>query len=319
LRRVDQSDLSIFEFDYDLTFMVFFLSPDEKVYARYGGRDSKNADNRQSLEGLRYTMESVLRMHRQQEPDFAPRTQTKPLFIREVANNVRRGCMHCHQVKETLNDQIMAKGDWTRERVWRFPLPENLGFRLDVDRGNIVERVDSGSAAAKAGLKSGDMLTRLGEVPIHSFADAQFALDHAADRGGLDIKWSRGGAPNQGSLELTPGWKKTDISWRASMRRLIPDLPLYGNDLSANEKQTLAVPSRRLAFRQNERVHSQAKKAGIQAGDIILGVEGQELEMGVDDFLRYVQSEYIVGDTIHLAVLRDGRPLKVPLVLSVRQ
>jgi membrane-associated protease RseP (regulator of RpoE activity) len=319
LRRVDQSDLSIFEFDYDLTFMVFFLSPDEKIYSRYGGRDSKNADNRQSLEGLRYTMESVLRMHRQRSTDFAPRQETKPHFIREVANNVRRGCMHCHQVKETLNDQLMASGAWTRERVWRYPLPENLGFRLEVDRGNVVEHVTPDSVASRIGLQAGDILTRLGGAPVHSFADAQFALDHAADGGKLGIDWVRGGAVSQGTLQLTPGWKKTDVSWRASMRRLVPDLPLYGDDLTDSEKKSLGLSNNRLAFRQNERVHSRAKEAGIRAGDIIVGVDGRVLEMGVDDFLRFIQSEYVVGDTINLGVVRDGKPFMVPLVLSVRQ
>ena len=38
LTRIDGEDLNLFEFDYDLTFMVFFLSADQKVYARYGSR-----------------------------------------------------------------------------------------------------------------------------------------------------------------------------------------------------------------------------------------------------------------------------------------
>jgi hypothetical protein len=33
---VDDVDLNTFEFDYDLTFMVFFLNANGKVYARYG-------------------------------------------------------------------------------------------------------------------------------------------------------------------------------------------------------------------------------------------------------------------------------------------
>lgn len=319
LRRVDQSDLSIFEFDYDLTFMVFFLSPDEKIYARYGGRDSKNADNRQSLEGLRYTMQSVLRMHGRPAPAFAPRRETRPLFIREVAGNARRGCMHCHNVKEALNDQLVANGVWSRERVWRYPLPENLGFRLEVDRGNVVERVAPESAAGKAGLMAGDILGRIGDVPIHSFADAQFALDHAPEKAKLGVTWIRDGVASAGSLELTPGWRKTDISWRASMRRLIPDLPLYGDDLNAAEKKSLGLSERMLAFRQNDRLHSRAKEAGFQTGDIILGIDGRDVEMGVDDFLRFIQSEYVVGDKINLIVLRNQKELKISLVLSTRQ
>ena len=60
--------------------MVFFLNADGKMYARYGGRDGKGPDERQSLEGLRYTMQSVLDMHRAPEKAFAPRddASTRP-------------------------------------------------------------------------------------------------------------------------------------------------------------------------------------------------------------------------------------------------
>ena len=73
LTRIDNLDLNLFEFDYDLTFTVFFLNADGKVYARYGGRDGKDPDGRQSLAGLRYTMESVLEAHGKPEKEYAPR------------------------------------------------------------------------------------------------------------------------------------------------------------------------------------------------------------------------------------------------------
>src|SRR5438067_12657941 len=78
LTRIDDVDLNLFDFDYDLTFMVFFLNAEGKVYARYGGRDAEGPDKRQSLEGLRYTMESVLRMHGRAEKSFAPKARTAP-------------------------------------------------------------------------------------------------------------------------------------------------------------------------------------------------------------------------------------------------
>ena len=296
--------------------MVFFLSADEQIYARYGGRDSKNADNRQSLDGLRYTMESVLRMHREQRPEFTPRQDEKPKFIREVVGNQRRGCMHCHQVKEALNREIVTRGEWTHNRIWRYPLPENLGFRLEVDRGNVVERVVPDSVAAKAGLRKGDVLHRVGAVPIHSFADAQFALDHTPEQGTLGLSWIREGSASSSSIDLLPGWRKTDISWRASMRHMVPDLPLYGEDLTANEKKSLGLAESRLAFRQNERLHSRAKEAGFQIGDVILGIDGLNLTMGVDDFLHHIQSEYVVGDKVILSVVRNQKSLKIPLVLT---
>jgi len=40
-------DLRLFDFfDHDLNFFVFFISADERVYGRYGGRDGKSAEGR---------------------------------------------------------------------------------------------------------------------------------------------------------------------------------------------------------------------------------------------------------------------------------
>ena len=138
ITRIDDYDLNLFEFDYDLTFAVFFMNADSKVYARYGGRDAKDADNRQSLEGLKYTMQSVLAMHERETKQFAPRTEAKQTYLRDVTGWYGGGCMHCHQVQEAINDKLVRTGDWRRERAWRFPLPENIGVRLEVDRGNVV-------------------------------------------------------------------------------------------------------------------------------------------------------------------------------------
>src|SRR5262245_1825278 len=165
--------------------MVFFLNSDEKVYARYGGRDPSSADSRQSLEGLRYTMESVLEMHDRETKQFAPRTETRRKYARDVTGWYGGGCMHCHQVKEAINDRLMREGNWMREMAWRFPMPENIGIRLEIDRGNVVEAVLPNTPAAQAGMDSGDVLETVGGVPIHSFADAQFALDRASAKGSL--------------------------------------------------------------------------------------------------------------------------------------
>ena len=237
LTRIDNLDLNLFEFDYDLTFMVFFLNAEEKVYARYGGRDAESADGRQSLEGLRYTMQSVLQMHQAAEKRFAPKSQKSPKYIREVAVGRRRGgCLHCHQVKEILNTQLQKLGQWSRERIWRYPLPDNLGLVLEMDRGNVIKEVHDHSAAAAAGLRSGDVVQRLGPVPIHSFGDAQFALDRAPASGSIPIVWRRGEQITTGNLTLPRGWRKSDISWRPSLQRLVPAARLYGIDLTADEK-----------------------------------------------------------------------------------
>ena len=63
-------DLRRFEFDYDLTWFVFFLNADETIYGRYGGRDASDAEARISMKGLRYAMDRALEAHK--SPPAAP-------------------------------------------------------------------------------------------------------------------------------------------------------------------------------------------------------------------------------------------------------
>jgi hypothetical protein len=316
LTRIEDLDLNLFEFDYDVTFMVFFLDKDERVYARYGGRDADSPDRRQSLEGLRYTMQSVLQMHAGGEKAFAPKSQEAPRHLRPgLARSGSGRCLHCHEVKEALNAEVHRAGKWSRDLIWRYPLPENLGFALTVDQGNVVGEVRDRSPAAVAGLKAGDVVRRLNGVPIHSFADAQLALDRAMQAGSIGVAWQRGNQTQRGSLRLPDGWRRTDISWRTSMQDYVPSARLYGTDLTPAEKQGLGLAANQLAFRQKYPISDQAKAAGIREGDIILGVDDKRLALDRIDFHTYVRSNYLVGDRLTVNLLRDGKRQKLSMML----
>lgn len=314
LSRIEDIDLHHFEFDLDLTMMIFFLDAEGKIYARYGGRGPDDADAHQTLPGLRYTMESVLAMHASKTPRFAQPTSTRPLFVKDLGRR-RGGCVHCHTAKEMIYSRLASQGKWTRDMAWRYPLPDRLGFVLDVDRGNLVARVVPDSPAARAGLKVGDRLETVGEVPIHSIGDVQFALDPVPAQGKLTLAWARGDERAAATLDLPEGWRRFDISWRTSQSGMVPSLHVYGEELTAAEKQKLGLAANRTAFRQQERVHSHARNAGIQPGDIILGVDAQPFELEVLDFLRHIRSHYLVGDRVQIDVIRAGRRLQVPMKL----
>jgi len=315
LTRIDGVDLNLFEFDYDLTFMVFFLNKDKEVYSRYGGRDSESADKRQSLEGLKYTMQSVLSMHEREDKTLAPKSIVTSQFIKQFTGQKGRGCTHCHQVKEALDSEAHGSGQWSRDMVWRYPLPENLGFSLEVNRGNRIKEVKAKSCAAEAGLKGGDVLKSLNGVPIHSFGDAQYALDIAPRDGSIAVIWQRDGKELQKKLALPAGWRKTDASWRPSVRHLIPSARLGGAELTAAEKKALGLSEKQLAFRESEPVSRQAQEAGIRAGDIILGIDEKPSEMNVMGFQDYVRGNFLIGDKLTINIIRDGNRDKVTMTL----
>ncbi len=314
LTRVIDVDINLFAFDFDLTMMTFFLSPEGKVYSRYGGRDSKDAENRLSLAGFRHTMESLLAMHKSQTPQVAKRAVEKPLYPKDM-NIAKRGCVHCHNVKEQQEIDLTKAGKWSRDQVWRFPPPDNLGLNLEVDRGNVVRDVTPDSPAAKAGIVKGDQLRTLKGIPVHSFGDTIYALDSAPAKGHVEVVWARGEMTQSAKLELTEGWRKTDITWRPSQQDRIPSLKLAGDDLTADEKKVLGLKPEQLAFRQQKEVSSHASKAGFKPGDIIVGVDNLEPELTVTKFLSLVRRSYLVGDQVNVHIFRDGKRLKIPMKL----
>jgi predicted metalloprotease with PDZ domain len=317
LTRIDDVDLNLFEFDYDVTMMIFFLNAEGKVYARYGGRDTKDADGRQSLPGLAYTMRSVLAMHERDQKAFAPRSEEKVRTARDGSLRVNgRGCMHCHQVKEAITADLQRRGQWSRDLFFRYPLPENLGFDVEVDRGNVVKDVNAKSPAATAGLKPGDTLTRLNAVPTHSFGDVQFALDRAPLSGTIPVSWQRDGKVMDASLKLPEGWRKTDLAWRPSMRRAIAVARMYAKDLTPAEKKEIGLGEKQLAFRLINSVSAQSEAAGLKVDDIIIDMDDKHLALTVEAFRRHVESNYLVGDKAKLQVLRDGKPMTVQLTFK---
>jgi hypothetical protein len=153
-------------------------------------------------------------------------------------------------------------------------------------------------------------------VPIHSLADAQFALDRAPTRGKIDLTWERAGKSQSGPVVLAEGWRKSDITWRPSMRRMIPSLPLFGTDLTEAEKKALGLPARQLAFRQRAEVNSRARAAGVLAGDVILGIDDRSFAgMDASDFRQQVRKEHLAGDEVKINILRDGKRLTVAFTL----
>src|SRR5262245_51113054 len=53
-----------FQFDYDLTWMAFFMDAEDRTYTRYGGRDDKDAESHLNRESLIGVMQQVLKLHK---------------------------------------------------------------------------------------------------------------------------------------------------------------------------------------------------------------------------------------------------------------
>jgi hypothetical protein len=124
-----------------------------------------------------------------------------------------------------------------------------------------------------------------------------------------DLAWA-------GSLILASGWRRTNVTWRPSLLDLLPSLTIYGSDLTAKEKKALGLDEKRLAFRQDEPVHSAAKAMGVQLNDVIIGVDGKVMEMSMEQFLGHVRQNYLIGEMMTLNLLRAGKRLDLKVKLK---
>ncbi len=63
LVQANAMDLTLFKFDFDLTFAAFFLNADGTIYGRFGTRSDEAAMRDISMEGLRKALQGALELH----------------------------------------------------------------------------------------------------------------------------------------------------------------------------------------------------------------------------------------------------------------
>lgn len=314
-------NLNVFDFDYDLTWVGFFLNADETVYGRFGGREADSAEKYLTLPALRYALQRALETHRSRPVHSTPSLVTVQ-YAEELPAARRlapRACIHCHQVYDFRNEASQAAGTWRLDDAWVYPEPRNLGLILSTAQGDGVLAVTAGLAAERAGLRAGDTLRSVNGHSVASFADVQYALHQAPAEGRIAVTWEREGRTVGGQLELHRGWRQTDRSWRASTRRLGPAPVVQGEDLTPEEKQALGLASDQLAFRLGAFLTATARQAGLRGTDVILGLEGESFTMSERQFVTHLRLHFKPGDRVTLQVLRDGQRLRVPLTLPPRK
>jgi len=210
-------DLSIFQFDWRLTWAVFLMNSDKAVYGRFSPR------HQEDVEGLRKAMEGALVLHKGypgnkdelagkkgialpwKAPEEMPVISEKGKF--QPAEG-KKGCIHCHNVQEGATKSFKQAGQPIPERFFApYPTPQRAGFMLDATEQTRVIDVTSGSPADQAGLKVGDKVGRFGGQPILSIADVQWVLWSSPDAGTIKAELDRGGRKVEASLALPAGWR----------------------------------------------------------------------------------------------------------------
>jgi len=313
-------DMNRFRFDYDLTFAALMMDPDGTVYSRFGARDAQSETARLSIAGLKRAMKAVLALAQARSRHPAPAAM-KPFTLADIpayrdSPQAKAECAHCHFANNFRFRQLRLEAKFSKDLLFQYPLPENLGITLEVDRNNVVAATAPGSPAAAAGIRPGDVILRAGEIPVLTGADVQFALNSAPDPGSISLEIQRTGKPFAPvTLSLPRGWRRTDISWRASQDSIPPTVGFWGEPLDASQREQRSIPAGKLALRVTHFFSGEkwAKtRGGLQMQDVITGINGESLpEMSARQFHSYFRLRFNVGDSATLNILRGSERIEL--------
>jgi serine protease Do len=328
-------DLSLFQFDGDMTFVAFFLNADRTIYGRYGTKHARDL----SLEGLNRAMLVALALHEahpKEKAALAKKTGPAPPWKTPEAMPALQkkhkqgdvssyGCIHCHTIREGEMISRWKGGEWLRDRMlWQYPLPNALGLDLDPKDAQTVRAVADGSAAHAAGFQAGDRVIRVDGQPIISVFDVQWVLHHAAEPGTVEFGILRKGQGMRLSLALAEGWRRR-IGFHRNNTTSLLQFSIAGffcDVLSAGEKQKRAIEDGSLALRvsylpsaKDPDPNLNAVNAGLRTGDVIVQVDELRTKVTADEWLVYLLQKKQPGGMIDLTVLRNGatHPIRVPL------
>jgi hypothetical protein len=309
-------NIGLFEYDYDQTWMSFFLDPDGRVISRYGSRDSTSADSHNTSEGLRNAMREALSAAKEDAvkklPPYAMPQKTLadiPAYNRMYAGS----CGRCHMANEAIYEQKRADGTLKPGAFFLYPLPENIGIKLDLAKTNKIKAILPNSIAEKHDLRVGDSIRRANGQRIITTADMQYVLDKLDSPGKLTLDLDRKGKAVQVEMELTGNWRASDVSWRKSIRMRSSQNAFTRNlfPLRLVEKDELGIPRERLGFRLNDSM-GDVQKAGFQKGDVVVAFDGKR-EFPYRNPQYYSFMEHASGDLMDVTVLRNGKEETIKL------
>lgn len=335
-------DLSLFQFDPMLSWAIFFMNADKTIYGRYGRahpaskRAKKDSNPNPNKTSLRSALTAALGLHKDYELDraagkkrFAGKTG-KPVRWRyaektPAARKYKRlkrvndggdGCVHCHEVLRTAIDSyFMSKIRVPDDHLWLYPRPPSIGLTLDELEHHRVRRVESGSPAAKAGLKVGDrLLTMDGQILI-SMADVQWILHNVPTEGGvIPLTVFRGTEEKALTLTLPQDWRYAeDFAWRYRMAGYAAWLWGGFNIHDHAQGVRIGKPSPWWFKKPNQ----DARKT-LKTGDIIIEVDGTK-GMDRSRYLAHLMRDVRLGRSVKLKVIRAGETIDLSFKIPKKQ
>jgi serine protease Do len=335
-------DLSLFQFDYDLSFSTLFFNGDGTIYGRYGSWTHQKDSKDKTFTGYRRALEAALAIHQEYPNNKAalvdkqggPTPFKTPVEIPGLAGKYKtsldwegkvvQSCVHCHQIGDAFRTSFRdQKKKIPSQWIYPQPAPETIGLTLAADDIARVSTVLEASPAAKAGIQTGDEIVSLSGQPLISIADVSWILHRAPDTGDLPLVVKRGQTEKSLSLVLPSGWReKSDISKRVGTWTL-RGMALGGlvlEDLPGEERTTRELGSSQMGLFVKSvgqyGKHAAAKNAGFQKGDVIVELDGKSGRITEGQVIGELLQSHQPGERVKAVVLRGKQRVDLSLPMQ---
>ncbi len=335
-------DLSLFQFDYDLSFSAIFFNGDGTVYGRYGSwKHQKNSQDSDTA-SFKAVLEGALELHRGYPANKAalagkqgaPLAVTDPLQLPQLAGKYQRtldwdgkvvqSCVHCHQISDANRTVARQESAGIPERwVYPMPAPEAVGLVLAQDKAAQIESVTPDSPAARAGFRAGDQIVVLAGQPPIAIADVSWVLHHAAEPSTIPAVVRRDGATKELKIDLPAGWRaQSDISRRVGTweMRAMAAGGLWLQDLSNEERRERGIGENGLALFVKHAgeygIHAAAKKAGFRKGDVIVELDGVKDRRSESWMIGHLLRRHRPGASVAATVMREKERMALQLPMQ---
>jgi serine protease Do len=209
-----------------------------------------------------------------------------------------------------VKDQIVAHGHVEHARMGvslqDLSAPLAASFGLKAPDGALVSQVMPGSAAAKAGLKAGDVITRLDGTPVRVAGDVSSRVGLARPGDKLTLAIWR----DKSAQDLTVVLGKAEPETATASAETGPgaSLGLMVRPMAPGELAQAGVDH----GLRIERVGGPAQWSGVEAGDVLLALNGQP----VNDIEQVREALSKHPSQVALLVSRDGQQIFVPVKLG---
>ena len=207
-----------------------------------------------------------------------------------------------------VKDEIIKYGKVSHGRIGVSIQEVNQGladsFGLDSPRGALVSSVEPDSPAAKAGLKTGDVILSMDGKPITHIGDltTRVAERKPGDHATFQV-WRDGG---QKTVEVTIGAMQNEkVAFANQGGSEHAKLGVVVRPLASEERKEAKVDGGLVV----EGVNGPAERAGLQPGDIILSANGTPVKSVAALRAKVAKAKKNVA----LLVQRDGNRLFIPV------